>query len=141
MNCYTASNQGANNQNWKGGRRKSNIGYIYIRAKNHPHANSTGYVFEHRLVMEKQLGRYLEPYEIVHHLNEIKSDNRIENLKLVNKTQHNDIHFKSALIRCTVKGCRKEFLAKGMCKTHYHREWSRNKYDRDPKFFHSDALQ
>lgn len=65
----------------KGGRKRSND-YIQLLVLNHPNADVNGYIYEHRLVMEENLGRYLEPYEIVHHINGIKDDNRKENLVL-----------------------------------------------------------
>ncbi len=66
---------------WKGGKKKCN-GYIYIKCENHPNATIGGYVKEHRLIMEKYIGRYLDKKEVVHHINGIRDDNRIENLKL-----------------------------------------------------------
>lgn len=66
---------------WKGGKTKRN-GYILIKSHGHPYGNSRHYVFEHRLVMEKYLNRYLDSGEVVHHKNGIKDDNRIENLEL-----------------------------------------------------------
>lgn len=67
--------------NWKGGRRKHK-GYILIYSPKHPFAMMRFYVKEHRLVMEKHLGRYLRTEEIIHHINRDKTDNRIENLQL-----------------------------------------------------------
>lgn len=79
---------------WKGGRYQHK-GYIYIKQRDHPNCDKQGYVSEHRLVMEKHLGRYLKPGEVVHHENEKKDDNGIENLKLfANDTEHRKFHEK-----------------------------------------------
>jgi len=71
---------------WKGGRTKTSAGYIYVYSPTHPYATKAGYVLEHRLVMEAHLGRVLLPTEIVHHINGVKDDNRIENLALFSST-------------------------------------------------------
>jgi hypothetical protein len=76
--------------NWKGG-KFINGGYIYIYSPNHPNKTSDGYVCEHRLVMERKIGRYLDKTEVVHHINHNKSDNRLKNLHLFSSSAEHTI--------------------------------------------------
>lgn len=72
---------------WKGGRKVRKDGYtLVIAPPDHPypadkHANMA-YILEHRLVMEQHLGRYLEPTEVVHHIDGNPRNNDISNLRL-----------------------------------------------------------
>lgn len=82
--------------NFKGGRVSRN-GYVYIYVKNHPYAvkyGATRYVKEHRLVMEKHIGRYLKPTEVVHHIDGNKENNNLSNLALfLNQSAHAKFHY------------------------------------------------
>lgn len=90
--CRDASYVGDGNPKWRGGKLITDAGYVLIYAPDHPH-QCKGYVPEHRLVMEKHLGRILEPSECVHHFNHKRSDNRIENLELMDSwAQHQRRH-------------------------------------------------
>lgn len=81
---------GADHYNWKGGTYlHKQTGYIY--APSHPYAQQ-GYVKQHRLVMERKLGRYLSPHEVAHHINGNKQDNRPENLEVMTKSTHQKHH-------------------------------------------------
>ena len=62
-------------------------GYILLYVGNN-HMRKGTYALEHRLVMEKFLGRYLTKDEQVHHINGIKNDNRLENLTIVIRKKH-----------------------------------------------------
>lgn len=57
-------------------------GYIYIKTWDHPFCGKQGYVAEHRLIMEKHIGRFLEPEETIHHIDGNKTNNSIDNLEL-----------------------------------------------------------
>jgi len=80
-----------NHPNWKGGRRIEN-GYwtIKLSKENHfyPMCSDIGYVREHRYVMAQKLDRLLKPNEIVHHINGIRTDNRLENLAITTRGNH-----------------------------------------------------
>jgi len=76
------STQRGNHWNWKGGRKRNAKGYVLVLMPEHPNADSKGYIYEHRLIMENILGRYLTIEERVHHNNRIKDDNEPSNLRL-----------------------------------------------------------
>jgi hypothetical protein len=95
--------RGEQNHRWKGGRRITKDGYVQILLQPgdffYLMAGKSGYVFEHRLVMAKHLGRCLQDWELVHHKGikfpqnsrENKGHNVIENLQLITDERHNQI--------------------------------------------------
>jgi len=87
---------GENAANWRGGRVVRN-GYIMLYAPWHPKAKPEHpYVQEHRLVMEEQLGRFLEPYEVVHHRDGDRQNNDPSNLEVKTRGKHVSDHFKAS---------------------------------------------
>lgn len=101
----TGPRSGDQHTGWKGG-IKIVKGYRYIYQPNHPNATKQGYVSEHRLAMEKKIGRLLLRTEVVHHLNGDPADNRPENLGLYpNNSEH---------IRMTLKGQTPNWTEEGL---------------------------
>lgn len=69
--------------------------YRKILRQHHPYSDANGYVFEHRLVCEKLLGRYLFPEEVVHHRDGDSLNNAPSNL-FVFKTNSDHMRFHHA---------------------------------------------
>ncbi len=90
---------GENCPRWNGGVKVRKDGYVMRYCQSHPSKNNKkGYVLEHRLVVERYLGRFLTDEEVVHHINQNPSDNRIENLQVMTQSEHAALH--SELSRC-----------------------------------------
>uniref|UniRef100_A0A6M3LPF1 Putative homing endonuclease n=1 Tax=viral metagenome TaxID=1070528 RepID=A0A6M3LPF1_9ZZZZ len=85
------------------GKRKTSGGYIEVWIPKtdfyYLMAYSNGYVLEHRLVVAQHLGRCLHRWEIVHHKNHIRDDNRVGNLQLVSDDRHMQITIQENRIR------------------------------------------
>lgn len=79
---------------WKGGRQIDRDGYIRVYAPDHFVLRKGGYHLEHRLVMEKHIGRPLWTQECVHHKNHDRQDNRLENLEIIERSAHSKYHRK-----------------------------------------------
>lgn len=88
------SNIGEHNPNWKGVQITDGHGRVLIYSPNHPNPSYCGsHVYRYRLVVEKHIGRFLEPEEIVHHKNGVIDDDRIENLEVMSQSNHIKIHW------------------------------------------------
>lgn len=90
---------------WKTGTKITN-GYLARRAPGHPYGRGKGsYVLEHRLVVERKLGRYLQPGEVVDHIDGNRLNNDPDNLRVF---QSNGDH-----LRVTLTGRKKNFSPEG----------------------------
>jgi len=80
--------KGPANANWKGGKRFDERGYVRIRVDGK-------YKRQHRVNMEKAIGRKLKASEVVHHRDENRGNNAPENLELyADNSEHMRKHFK-----------------------------------------------
>ena len=96
-------NRRERNPAWKGGTHVDKLGYIWIRPEMDDvigqamidRRSTRQYVQEHRLVMAHHLGRPLERGEVVHHIDGVKSNNQLSNLRLFrsNSEHHRGIHY------------------------------------------------
>jgi endogenous inhibitor of DNA gyrase (YacG/DUF329 family) len=119
---------GSRNPAWQGGRIRMN-GYVYLLVDGK-------YRAEHRLIMERILGRRLDRREVVHHKNGVRHDNRRANLEVLGLSKHSRDHqtARNVLIRCETCGrevLRKPSSLKGMkhhfCGARCFAKWQKGK--------------
>lgn len=67
-------------------------GYWYIRLPEHPDSSKQGYIAEHRVIMEKIIGRRLQKHEDVHHIDHNKKNNTVRNLEVLDAADHRRYH-------------------------------------------------
>lgn len=91
IKCMGLNQAGENNPMWKSG-RIIHKGYSYILNNNYKYST------EHRKIYEDFIGRPLLKDEVVHHINENKLDNRLENLQLMTKGEHISLHKKGNIV-------------------------------------------
>lgn len=84
--------QGKGAPNWNGGKRINSNGYVEIYYPNHPNANKRKTVYEHQLIAEKKIGRFLRKGEVVHHIDMDKSNNNPNNLIVMTNQEHVKLH-------------------------------------------------
>ena len=112
-------------EKWKGGRIGKTTGYIYIFIDGKE-------VGEHILIMEKTIGRRLKKGEVVHHINGIKTDNRIENLQLMTNSEHVKLHGLKRKNTNPCKNCGKvaHIHGRGLCDNCYARALRKGELDK-----------
>lgn len=118
--------------NWRGGVTSDIRGYIRI------YTGVNKWQYEHILVAEKAIKRELKPGEVIHHINENKSDNRPENLQVLTKASHQTLHAKGRTYKigwsmlyekCILCGTTSiPPQSKGRCQRCYKKLWKANRH-------------
>lgn len=81
---------------WNDGRVISAHGYVKVRVGlEHPLADPNGYAYEHLVVWISAGKPRPDADEVLHHRNEQRTDNRLGNLELITRSDHNRHHIAS----------------------------------------------
>ncbi len=77
---------------WSMGKRYKQGRYWVVKVKNHPKRDRFDKILEHRVIIENYIGRMLEYNEFVHHIDNNGHNNSIDNLQVMNQSEHNKLH-------------------------------------------------
>lgn len=84
---------------WNDERMLSEHGYVKVRVgKEHPLGDANGYAYEHLLVWVSAGNEMPDAEHILHHKNETKTDNRLSNLEILDRTEHAFEHYGEAML-------------------------------------------
>lgn len=121
-----------NSPKWKGGKIITKAGYVQVLRADHPRADINGYVFEHIVVAEKALGRFLHERSEVHHFNEDKSNNCNQNLVICeDRSYHFLLHQRARAFKaCGIPSALKCWICK---------QWEKDPHREDGKFVHKSC--
>jgi hypothetical protein len=92
--CVDKHRSGDNSPFWRGGRYIDLHGYVMLYMPDNRAAGGSGYVAEHRVVMERALGHPIPDGMHVHHIDGNKANNELENLALMSRSEHRALHMK-----------------------------------------------
>lgn len=93
MERQTNHPRSSQSHRWNFGPIRSSSGYVKIRVGiGHPFADPKGYAYEHLIVWVSSGRKVPSPNEVIHHRNDDRTDNRIENLELMSRSKHNSHH-------------------------------------------------
>ncbi len=113
--------------------RKSKEGYVWLFEPEHPLAIKQGYVLEHRKVVW-DAGIQVKKGDVVHHKNNVKDDNKLENLLVCSNSEHTKQHkagvphTRSWAKQCRFNNCLIVVASQfGLCQKHYRKQWLRRK--------------
>lgn len=96
---------------WNGGQKLSSHGYVKVHVGvGHAHADPNGYAYEHVLVWWQSGGKMPAANEVIHHRNEDKTDNRLENLELKTRVEHS-VHHNSGISDESVLSIREQYAS------------------------------
>jgi hypothetical protein len=104
---------GRSHYRWNDERMLSEHGYVKVRVgKDHQLADANGYCYEHLLVWVSAGRERPAPGQLLHHRNEVKTDNRLKNLQLLDRVAHAAEHYSGQMLTDSqVRTVRERFAA------------------------------